>query len=255
MSDDGQREGVAVGRAAWSAEAFVERLRSEGAARYHDLHPFNARMHAGALSHEELQRWVLNRFYYQTRIPIKDALILSKSDDPAFRRAWIRRIHDHDGEREGEGGLAEWLLLAHALGLEPDEVRSCERVLPGVRDACDAYVELVRTRSLVEAVASSLTEHFAPTIMRNRIAAWEKYYEWVDAEALSYFRQRVPRATRDADEAIAFVVDHAQTLPIQEACVRALVDKCRVLWTMLDAIAEVAPRTGPSTRPSFGGGP
>lgn len=227
--------------AALAPDAFVERLRTEGASRYHDKHPFNVRMHAGALSKEELQRWVINRYYYQTRIPVKDALLLSKSDDPAFRRAWIRRIGDHDGTKEGEGGLAEWLLLSRAVGLDEAEVRSCARVLPAVRYACDAYVALVRERSLLEAVASSLTEHFAPDIMRTRVAAWEKHYPWVDVAALAYFRSRVPRATRDAQEALAFVVEHAKTRAVQEACVRALVDKCRILWAMLDAIAEAAP--------------
>ncbi len=222
-------------------DTFVERLRAEGASRYHDKHPFNVRMHAGGLSKEELQRWVINRFYYQTRIPVKDALLLSKSDDPVFRRAWIRRIGDHDGTKEGEGGLAEWLLLSRALGLDESVVRSCTRVLPGVRYACDSYVALVRDRTLLEAVASSLTEHFAPDIMRTRVAAWEKHYPWIDAAALAYFRSRVPRATRDAQEALAFVVEHAKTREQQEACVRALVDKCRILWAMLDTIAEAAP--------------
>jgi pyrroloquinoline-quinone synthase len=221
-----------------SPDAFVERLRREGSFRYHSHHPFNLAMHRGALSREHLQRWVLHRYYYQTRIPIKDALILSKSDDPAFRRAWIRRIVDHDGTKDGEGGLAEWLLLARAVGLDEEEVRSLRRVLPAVRYACDSYVELVRERSLVEAVASSLTEHFAPDIMRTRVAAWEQHYPWVDQAALAYFRTRVPRATRDAEEALAFVVEHAKTPALQEACVRALIDKCRVLWSMLDAVAE-----------------
>lgn len=222
------------------AAAFVERLRSEGASRYHHRHPFNVRMHAGELRKPELQRWVCNRYYYQTRIPIKDALIVSKSDDAAFRRMWIRRIGDHDGTKEGEGGLHEWLVLASALGLDAAEVRSLKHVLPAVRYVCDAYVELVRTRSLVEAVASSLTEHFAPDIMTARVAAWERHYPFVDAAALAYFRSRIPRATRDAGEALAFVVEHATTQQVQDACVRALVDKCKILWGLLDAVAEVA---------------
>jgi pyrroloquinoline-quinone synthase len=225
---------------ALSPDAFVERLRSEGSSRYHDRHPFNVAMHAGALSKEQIRRWVLNRFYYQTRIPIKDAILLSKSDDPAFRRAWIRRIGDHDGPQDGEGGLAEWLLLARVVGLDEDEVRSCNSVLPGVRYACDAYVDLVQNRTLVEAVASSLTESFAPDIMRTRIEAWEKHYPWVDQTALAYFRARVPRAARDAQEAVAFVASHATTRAAQEACVRALVDKCRILWALLDAVAETS---------------
>jgi len=228
---------------AFSPEAFVEQLRAEGASRYHDRHPWNVRMHAGQLSREELRLWVMNRFYYQTRIPIKDAIILSKSEDPSFRRAWIRRIGDHDGSSDGEGGLYEWLLLAKAVGLDEDEVRSCRRVLPGVRYACDAYVDLVRERTLVEAVASSLTEHFAPDIMRTRIAAWEKHYApmgFVDDASLAYFRSRVPRATRDAKEALAYVTTHATTRALQDACVRALIDKCRILWALLDAVAEAA---------------
>jgi coenzyme PQQ biosynthesis protein C len=224
--------------AALSGPAFVERLRSEGASRYHHLHPFNIRMHAGGLSKSEIERWVCNRYYYQTRIPIKDALIVSKSEDAAFRRGWIRRIGDHDGTKEGEGGIHEWLTLARGLGLDESDVLSCLRVLPAVRAVCDSYVDLVRNRSLVEAVASSLTEHFAPEIMRTRIAAWERHYPWVGGEALAYFRSRVPRATRDAQEALAFVVDHATTRETQDACVRALVDKCKILWALLDAVAE-----------------
>jgi len=203
-------------------------------------------MHEGKLDKKQLGEWVLNRFYYQTRIPIKDAIILSKSDDPAFRRTWIRRIHDHDGDREGEGGLALWLRLAEGVGLDRAEVKSCRRVLPGVRFACDAYVELVRERTLVEAVASSLTEFFAPDLMTRRIAAWERHYPWVDTAMLEYFRSRVPRAKRDSEQAIAFVVEHATTYEEQERCVAALVKKTEILWHLLDCVyaAYIAPGAG-----------
>jgi pyrroloquinoline-quinone synthase len=220
-----------------SPEVFVDRLRREGAARYHDLHPFNVRMHAGALTRDELGSWVRNRFYYQTRIPIKDAIILSKSDDPAWRRKWMHRIVDHDGTSDGEGGLALWLRLAEAVGLDREEVRSLRGVLPGVRFACDAYVTLVRDRTLVEAVASSLTEAFAPDIMSKRIAAWETHYPWVDKGALDYFRSRVPRARRDSEEAIAFVTEHATTRALQDRCVAALICKCEILWSLLDSVS------------------
>jgi pyrroloquinoline-quinone synthase len=221
-----------------SREELVAALREVGAQRYHDRHPFHQRMHRGELSRAELQRWVLNRYYYQTRIPIKDALLLAKSEDPAFRRAWMRRIVDHDGEREGEGGLAEWLRLAEGVGLDRAEVASLGRVLPAVRFACDAYVELVRERSLLEAVASSLTEFFAPDLMSQRLAAWEAHYPWVDPAMLAYFRSRVPRARRDADEALAFVVAHAETHAQQEQCLAALVRKCEILWALLDAVSQ-----------------
>ena len=221
-----------------SREDFIEQLRAEGARRYHDHHPFHVAMHAGTLSREQLQAWVRNRYYYQTRIPIKDALILSKSDDPEFRRRWIRRIHDHDGERAGEGGLALWLRLARGVGLDEAEVDSLSGVLPGVRFACDGYVQLVRERSLLEGVASSLTEFFAPDLMSKRIAAWEKHYPWVSSDLLEYFRSRVPRARTDSQEAIAYVVAHAHTRHAQELCVEALIRKTEILWHLLDCVAQ-----------------
>ncbi len=222
-------------------DQFLARLRAEGEKRYHDRHPFHVRMHAGELSREQIQGWTLNRFYYQTRIPIKDALILSKSDDAAFRRAWIRRIHDHDGLTEGEGGLALWLRLAEGVGLDPNEVKSCARVLPAVRFACDGYVQLVRERSLVEAVASSLTEFFSPDIMTKRLQAWEKHYPWVDPKVQEYFRSRVPRAREDSGEALAFVMEHATTREMQDKCLDAFITKCNVLWCLLDAVTAGYP--------------
>jgi pyrroloquinoline-quinone synthase len=224
-----------------SREAFVERLRAEGGSRYHDAHPFHERMHAGTLRREELQAWVANRYYYQTRIPIKDALILAKSEDPAFRRMWIHRLKDHDGEREGEGGLAQWLALARAVGLDPADVAACRPVLPGVRFACDGYVQLVRESALVVAVASSLTEFFAPDLMSKRIAAWEKHYPWVAAAGLEYFKIRVTRARNDSREAIDFVTAHATSAELQDACVAALVRKTEVLWHLLDCVQAATP--------------
>jgi pyrroloquinoline-quinone synthase len=224
----------------WTADELVGRLREEGTRRYHDQHPFHVRMHEGKLSKTDLQIWTLNRYYYQTRIPIKDAVIVSKSEEPAFRRAWIRRIHDHDGDDASTGGLALWLRLAEAVGLDRDEVASCRRVLPGVRFACDSYVALCRDSPLVVAVASSLTEMFAPDLMSARIAAWEKFYPWVGAEALAYFRARVPRARRDGDEALAFVVANATSRQLQEACVGALVRKTEILWHLADCVQVAA---------------
>lgn len=223
-------------RAALPREELIEWLRREGEARYHDRHRYHVLMHEGKLTREQLQQWVLNRYYYQTRIPIKDSLIVSKSEDPAFRRMWIRRVLDHDGETEGEGGLALWLRLAEGVGLDREEVASCRSVLPGVRFACDAYVDLVRSRSLLEAVASSLTEFFAPDIMTKRVLAWEKHYPWVSPEMLAYFRGRVTRARRDSAEAIEFVVQHATSYELQERCMAALIRKTEILWQLLDCV-------------------
>jgi len=229
-------------------DEFIGWIRREGEQRYHDHHRYHVLMHEGRLTRVQLQQWVLNRYYYQTRIPIKDAVILSKSEDADFRRMWIHRILDHDGDGTGEAGLELWLRLAEGVGLDRDEVASCRSVLPGVRFACDGYVQLVRERSLVEAVASSLTEFFAPDLMSRRVLAWEKHYPWVSADMLAYFRSRVPRARRDSEEAIDFVVRHATTFEMQERCVTALIRKTEILWHLLDATyaAYIDPGWGPA---------
>lgn len=219
-----------------SNAAFLAKLRREGSARYHDRHPFHLRMHRGKLTKRQLQQWVLNRYYYQTRIPIKDALILSKSEDPTFRRVWMRRIQDQDGDDVGTGGLDSWLILARGVGLDIDEVRSLRSVLPGVRLVCDGYVQFVREAPLFEAVASSLTELFAPALMTRRLDAWTRHYPWVGSEALAYFRMRVSRADLDARQAVSFVMGEATTRERQTACIEALIKKTEILWHLLDCL-------------------
>jgi pyrroloquinoline-quinone synthase len=234
-----------------AASPLEARLRAIGAERYHHRHPFNLRMHAGTLSRAELQCWVANRYYYQTRIPLKDGLILAKSGDAQFRRDWIGRIHDHDGTAEREGGLALWLALARAVGLDAERVAALSDVLPGVRRACDAYVAFVESHDLLESVAASLTEMFAGNIMNERIAAFEKHYPWVDADGLRYFRSRTVQAPADARYGLAFVLEHARTPEDQNRCAEALERKCEILWSLLDAIeaAHAAPRFARAAQP------
>jgi len=225
-----------------AATALEARLRAIGEERYHHRHPFNLRMHAGELTRPEIQLWVANRYYYQTRIPIKDGMILAKAGDASFRREWIERIHDHDGKRAGEGGLELWLRLAAAVGLPRASVEGLEQVLPGVRRACDAYVEFVNSHDLLESVAASLTELFAGDIMKVRIEAFEKHYGWVDPDGLSYFRTRTSQAPRDASFGLDFVKEHARSAADQARCVAALERKCEILWGLLDAIERAGRR-------------
>jgi pyrroloquinoline-quinone synthase len=211
------------------------RLRAQGR-RYHNLHPFHRRMDAGELSPEELQRWVANRFYYQKCIPLKDAAVLSNCPEVEVRREWIKRIIDHDGIREGTGGIESWLRLGEALGVSREELLSERRVLPAVRYAVDAYVNFARQKPWIEAVASSLTELFGPDAIRARLAALERHYPWIDPAGLEYFRTRLVQAPRDADYALRLVVDRCTTPEQQDAAVAALRFKTELLWAQLEAI-------------------
>ncbi len=226
--------------AATDTDTFVRALRAQSQ-RYHSQHPFQVRMNQGRLSRRQIQGWVLNRFYYQKNIPLKDAAILSNCPHREVRRRWIRRILDHDGTGEGEGGIAAWLRLGEAVGLTSQQLWDDRQIVPGVRFAVDAYVTFARTRPWIEAVAASLTELFAPDLMAERLAAFERFYTWIDPVGLAYFRARLAQAPRDAEHALELVTQHCRTADEQARAVAALSFKCDVLWSMLDAIDRAYP--------------
>jgi len=211
-------------------------LRQIGAERYHDLHRFHRRLHGGEASFDEVRAWGLNRYYYQAMIPIKDATILSRMEDPALRREWRKRIEDHDGDGSHEGGLARWLHLTDSLGLDRDYVVSTRGLLPATRFAVEAYVNFCRTRTLLEAIASSLTELFSPRIISERVSGMLAHYSFVSRDTLAYFTARPEQARRDSDFALAYVKRHARTAAEQQAVLAALRFKCDVLWLQLDGL-------------------
>ncbi len=212
-------------------------LREIGERRYHRLHPFHALLHGGKCSKGQVQAWALNRYYYQAMIPIKDAGLIARCEDSAVRREWRSRLVDHDGAHEGDGGIARWLKLTDRLGLDRDYVTSLRGLLPGTRFAVEAYVRFVREKTLLEAVASSLTEMFSPGIISERMAGMLANYPFVTRETLSYFDKRPPQAQRDADFALNYVKQNAKTPEQQQAVLAALEFKCGVLWAMLDALS------------------
>lgn len=231
-----------------SPEELEGALRDIGARRYHRLHPFHGLLHGGKCTKGQVQAWALNRYYYQAMIPIKDASLIARCDDSAVRREWRSRLVDHDGEREGDGGIARWLKLTDGLGLEREYVTSLRGLLPGTRYAVEAYVRFVREKTLLEAIASSLTEMFSPGIISERMAGMLANYDFITRETLSYFDKRPPQAQRDADFALNYVKQHVRTLEQQQAVLAALEFKCDVLWAMLDALyhAYVAPKQVPT---------
>jgi pyrroloquinoline-quinone synthase len=218
-----------------SSDELRSRLRAVGEERYHHKHPFHKMMHEGRLSRGQLQAWALNRYYYQSTIPIKDSVILSRGPDPAFRRAWRKRVIDHDGDASSEGGIKRWLKLAEATGLNAEQVESGAGTLPATRFAVNEYLNIVRNRSLLEAVASSLTELFSRDLITLRMEKLREHYPWL-AGGLDYFEARLTQAPEDAAFAINYVCENAKTRSEQELAIQALRDKCDILWAQLDAL-------------------
>ncbi len=219
-----------------SASELEDVLRQIGAARYHNLHPFHKLLHGGKLNKGQVQAWALNRYYYQSTIPIKDAVVISRFRDRATRVEWRHRIEDHDGDVGSEGGIERWLKLTDGLGLDRTYVKSTEGILPATRFAVEAYVHFCRDRTPLEAIASSLTELFAPSIHEERIAGMLQHYDFVNPDIMSYFKRRLSQAPRDANFALAYVKEHATTPEQREAVCNALIFKTNVLWVQLDAL-------------------
>ena len=217
-------------------ETLEARLRKIGEERYHDKHPFHDRLHGGHCSPDEVRAWVINRWAYQSAIPMKDAAFISRCTDPDMRRAWRSRIEDHDGGIDEGGGIRRWLKLAEAVGLDADYVASGQGVLPATRFAVEAYVRYVQTMPLLQAVASSLTELFAPKIHERRIEGLLEHYAFANTESLSYFKNRLDQAPRDVAFGLQWVLDHADTAEKEDMACAALIFKTEVLWAQLDAI-------------------
>jgi pyrroloquinoline-quinone synthase len=222
-------------------------LRAIGAERYHIHHPFHRLLHDGKLNRAQVQAWALNRYYYQKQIPVKDAHLLARLPTSELRREWRRRIEDHDGDGTKPGGIERWIKLAEGVGLDRAYVESTDGILATTRFAVDAYVHFVRDRSLLEAVASSLTELFSPTIIAERVSGMLKHYDFITEDTLSYFTPRLTQAPQDSDFALAYVKTHADTVEKQQAVLAALRFKCDVLWSQLDGLylAYVAPGMAP----------
>jgi pyrroloquinoline-quinone synthase len=219
-----------------SVEEFDAAIRAVGAERYHDRHPFHKLLHGGKLNKGQVQAWALNRYCYQEAVPRKDAALMSRAESRELRREWVHRILDHDGYESEPGGIERWLVLTDGLGLDREYVISKRGALPATRFAVEAYVRFVAVEPLVVAVASSLTELFAPKIHRERIAGMLESYDFIGDDVMAYFKRRLAQAPRDADFALDYIKRHARTRAEQEACVDAVRFKCNVLWSQLDAL-------------------
>ena len=219
-----------------SAEELEAALRQIGAARYHNLHPFHRLLHGGKLNKGQVQAWALNRYYYQSTIPIKDAVVISRFRDRGIRLEWRHRIDDHDGDVGTEGGIERWLKLTEGLGLDSAYVESTEGIFPPRALRWTPMSISSATRRPLEAIASSLTELFAPNLHEERISGMLAHYDFVNPDIMSYFSRRMEQAPRDANFALDYVKTHARTPAEREAVCNALIFKTNVLWVQLDAL-------------------
>jgi coenzyme PQQ biosynthesis protein C len=226
---------LVVGKKMLTESEFVNGFHAIGEERYHHKHPFHLLMHEGKLTRGQLQAWALNRYYYQSHIPVKDSMILAHSEDPAFRLAWRKRVIDHDGDGTKPGGIEKWLRLVEATGLPRQQAIQGHGILPATRFAVEAYVNFVSTHPLLESVASSLTELFSKKLITLRVDRLREHYPWL-AGGLDYFAGRMTQAPEDAEFALAWVVKHASTRDEQEKAYAALRAKCDILWAQLDAL-------------------
>ena len=215
---------------------FIKALTDLGKVRYHSLRPFHKLLHSGKLSFQQVQAWALNRFYYQWSIPRKDLTLMARINDVNLRLEWRSRVIDHEGDIDGSGGIKRYLQLCETLNLDLDYVKSCEGILPGTKFAVDAYVNFVEERSLLEGIASSLTEIYAPAIHKERIAGLSQHYDWADDYALAYFKKRIKQARKDVAFGREWVINNAKTRSDQEAVLKAVQFKTEVLWAQLDAL-------------------
>jgi len=247
-----------VDRPPLTREAFAAALYGT-APRYWDRHPFHVRLHAGGCTAAEVRSWVANRWLYQTILARKNAFVVANCPVPEVRRHWTERVRWHDGTpgpavatdgalHDGtpdagaasgggdSGGMADWLVLAEAVGLTRGEVLDERHVLPGVRFAVEAYLTFCRDRPWTEAVAASLTELFSPDLMAARVSAWRRHYTWIKPDGFAYFERRIPVVRRDGTHTLGIVLERCVTRDQQDAAVAALRFKCDVLNAMLDAI-------------------
>ena len=192
---------------ALDAAEFERQLRANAHA-YHNYHAFNVLLNSGRASPEQLRGWVANRFYYQIHVPRTDVAV-----DP-------------------------WLRLGEATGLSADKLWSTEHVLPGVRSAVNAFVNLTQQRPWQEAVCASLTELFAAEIHSAQLANWAAFYHWIEPAGLKYFRSKMSLTPQDIQQGLRVTVEYFRTREAQSRALELLRDKLDLLWSVLDAIQQ-----------------
>ncbi|QWK20521.1 MAG: pyrroloquinoline-quinone synthase PqqC [Hydrogenobacter thermophilus] len=223
---------IELGSSLLPFEEFINTLKDFGKDKYHIHHPFHKLMVEGKLTPGQIRAWVVNRFYYQRILPMKDAAIISNCPFPEVRRIWIKRILNHDNY-----GIEMWIKLGEAVGLNREQIME-GNVLPAVRFAVDTYLNLCKHRSWIYGVATTLTELFAPQAIEERIVALKDKYPWIKPESFEYFEWRLSQKgiSEDFSGTINILKSHVKSPKDQMECIEALSFKLDLLWSLLDAV-------------------
>ncbi len=218
-----------------NAEYLTKYVKRSLEPRYFLNHPFMKLFYAGRLTNEQIRAWIVNRFYYQKQMPLKDSIILANCTDTAARKLWLQRLMKREGVGGYRGDVEGWAMLAEAAGISRKTLENTE-VLPGVRFAVDAYLNFVKTVSWVEGVAASLPELLAVNELPKRIEALRRHYGWIGREGVEFFIERLSYIKEDIELVLELLTTHIRNNIMLKKCFEAARYNCNVHWSMLDAI-------------------
>ena len=216
-------------------DEFVRDLRENLSPRYIDKHPLMDKLYKGKLSEKQLQAWIINRFYMQKNVGIKDAAILSNCPEQEVRRIWISRSLRREGLERSPGDIEGWLSFAEASGLRRELLLSA-KCLPGVRFAVDGLVNFARRSTWIESVATSLYEVFASEELKRRMEALKMHYPWVRSDGLRFYLSRLSQLEHDASITLDIVLKYSTTRKAQSDAISAAMFMSEVTWSLHDAI-------------------
>ena len=216
-------------------DGFLQLLKRETREKYQDRHPLMTMLYSGKLTPKQLKAWIINRFYLQKNIPLKDAAILSNCPETEVRKLWIGRILKREGLAGSIGDVEGWIGFAEAAGITRNEVLRAA-CLPGVRFAVDSYVNFARRANWTEGVGASLIEYFAKGELLKRIEAFKRHYSWIEPVGYRFFMSRLAQLDEANETTLRIVLRYCTTRELQVGAISAAAFLADVYSSMHDAI-------------------
>ena len=165
---------------------------------FDNKHPFEVKLNSGKCTKEEIQKWLVNRYYFEETMVKKDAIVLSKCNSKSFRNIWITRILDADGP---DGGLDCWIKMGESCNID---VLDQSMLTPATKFACDAFLAWCKETDWVEVVSSSLSQLQASLNHNSKAMNWPEMYPWID---VNYFKLRRIQAGMDSKKCLDFILE------------------------------------------------